>query len=197
MMLKVGLTGGIGSGKSIISRVFGILGAPVFNADFEAKMLMESEPGVREKIRLEFGQDIYTSGRLDRKRLASLVFGNQDLLAKLNGIVHPAVGELFRKWVKSKEGVPYIIKEAAILFESGGYRELDHVVLVSAPPGLRISRVMERDGVDRESVEQRMANQWPDERKRELADTILVNDGNNPVLQTLLKLDAKFRKGDA
>lgn len=194
-MIKIGVTGGIGSGKSVICRVFEILGAPVFNADLEAKILMESDPEVKEKIQSLFGRNIYTSGKPDRKRMASLVFGDKDLLAGLNGIVHPAVGDLFRKWVKSREGASYIIKEAAILFESGVYRELDHVVLVTAPSDLRIRRVMERDGVDRESVELRMANQWPDEKKRKLADTILVNDGNNPVLPNLLELDAKFRKG--
>ncbi len=195
-MLRIGVTGGIGSGKSVICRIFEVLGAPVFNADKEAGVLMENDPVVRNAIKREFGSNIYTTEGLDRKRLAAIVFSNPELLDKINGIVHPAVAMRFVKWASEMTVYPYLVKESAILFETGTYRELDHVILVTAPVEQRINRVMQRDGVDRESVERRMINQWPDGEKSRLAGTVLLNDGNNPVLPVILDLDKRFRSGN-
>ncbi len=195
-MLKTGVTGGIGSGKSVISRVFSTLGVPVYNADEQAKKLVNEKNELQEAIGKEFGDEVWSGGKLNRKRLASVVFNDPDALARLNEIVHPAVARHFKHWTEQHTASPYIIKESAILFESFTYRELDYVMLVVAPEEIRIKRVMERDDTDAGSVRLRMINQWPDEKKNPLADKILLNDGNNPLLEVLLGLHEKFSKGE-
>jgi dephospho-CoA kinase len=174
MMLIVGLTGGIGSGKTTVGKLFTELGVPVYNSDREAKRLMEESGKVREAIKELLGEQAFHGNRPDRAYIAGKVFGNKGLLDRLNAIVHPAVREDFKKWA-GKQKAPYLIQEAAILFENGSYHELDKIILVCAPREERIKRIGERDGSSREEIEARMAHQWDDDRKIALADFVIEN----------------------
>ncbi|SDL04518.1 dephospho-CoA kinase [Salinimicrobium catena] len=173
-MKVLGLTGGIGSGKTTVANMFRELGVPVYIADDEAKKLMNSDPEVREQITSLFGEAAYNNGMLNRKLLASRVFSDKELLEKLNAIVHPAVGKHFEEWKKIQTGV-YVIYEAAILFEKGGYRKCDKNLMITAPLEVKIARIMARDGSTRKEIQARMNNQWPDEKKAKMADFILSN----------------------
>ena len=178
-MLKVGITGGIGSGKTTVCQIFEKLGVPVYYADQRAKELMEDDSQLRTEIKQEFGDDIYdTDGKLDRKKLAEIVFNNEEKLLKLNGMVHPAVFRDNQSWneVLAKKGYPYTIKEAALLVETGSYRTLDKLIVVSAPEEDRIKRVMARDGSTEEQVLARIKAQMPEEQKVKYADYIIYND---------------------
>ncbi len=172
-MKFVGLTGGIGSGKSTVAKMFQNLGVPVYIADKEAKELMHT-PAVIQKVSKLLGDSSYVEGILNRPYIASRVFEDKELLGKLNAIVHPVVKKHFKEWMKEQEGV-YVIKEAAILFENGGYKDCDKTILVTAPESLRINRVMQRDAVLEEEVKSRIKNQWPDSKKVKLADEIIKN----------------------
>ena len=158
-MKIVGLTGGIGSGKSTIAGMFEVLGVPVYIADKEARDLTNRSKVIRRKITKVFGKEAYKEGQLDRKYIADIVFADETLLEQLNSIIHPKVATHFARWVKKQE-TAYCIKEAAILFENGGYAQCDKTILVVADKEERISRVMERDGVSRKQVEARMKHQW-------------------------------------
>ncbi len=193
MKLRIGITGGIGSGKTTVSRVFEALGFPVYYADLEAKKIIETDAQVINKISNLFGSDIYLSGKLDRKRLASLVFNDNDLLNKINGIVHPAVAIHFENWV-SKSTSAIVFKEAAILFESGAYKQVDKTILVTAPLDLRVKRVTERDGVLAEDVKKRIANQMSENELLKLTNFTVVNDGNTLVLPQLLSIIENLKK---
>ena len=186
-MLKVGITGGIGAGKSVVCRVFTTLGIPVFDADSAAKMLMEKDEAVKAGISALFGSSIYAGDKLDREQLAAMVFAQPLLLQQLNAIVHPATIEYGRKWMAAQTA-PYAIKEAAILFESGSHKEMDLVIGVFAPPELRMKRVIERPGMTREKVLQRMANQMSDEEKIKLCDYIITNDGVQALIPQVVAL---------
>jgi dephospho-CoA kinase len=191
--IKIGITGGIGSGKSLICRIFGVLGVPVFNADDEAKRLMVSDGGLIEAIKKAFGPEAYhADGSLNRGYLAQEVFGNAEKLEMLNELVHPVVIRAGEEWAARQE-TAYTIKEAALLFESGSYKLNRYNVLVVAPEALRIQRVVERDGITAEHVSARMAKQWTDEEKRKLSDFVIVNDGKQAVVPQVLKLDRIFR----
>ncbi len=195
-MLKVGITGGIGSGKSTICRIFEMLGVPVFQADQEAKHLMDTDPELRGKIRSIFGDDIYLSNQaLDRKKLAAIVFNQPHLLQQLNELVHPAVREYFSGWCQTQTA-PYVLHEAAILFESGLAKLMDVNVLVTAPEDIRIARVVARDKVSGEEVKARIRNQMPEDEKRNLADYIIENDDRKLVIPQVLELDKKLRAHD-
>lgn len=171
---KVGLTGGIGSGKTTVAGFFRELGIPVYIADAEAKKIMDSSPEVRAEIISLLGRKAYQNQLPDRKYIASRVFKDEKLLGSLNKIIHPRVHADFEEWAKKQEA-PYVIYEAAILFEHGGDKRCDYSILVTAPKEERIKRVMKRDGVSREMVEARMRNQWPEEEKMKLADFIIEN----------------------
>ncbi len=187
-MLKVGLTGNIGSGKTLIAQVFSTLGVPVFHADSEARKLYEIEE-IREKIKAIFGPGIFSSsGEIIRSALAEIVFKNAKLLEELNGIIHPVVRREYQQWCLQHSEAAYTLYEAAILFESGHYREMDKVVCVSAPEEMRIARVMQRDGMSRQEVERRMANQWEEKKKVELADYVINNDETSPVIYQVLEI---------
>ncbi len=173
-MKVLGLTGGIGSGKTTVANMFRELGVPVYIADDEAKKLMNSDPLVQQKIISLFGKEAYENNTLNRKFLAGRVFGNKDLLEKLNAIVHPAVGKHFEEWKKIQTG-EYVVYEAAILFEKGGYKKCDKTLLITAPLEVKLERIMARDKSTREEIEARMNNQWPDEKKAKMADFILSN----------------------
>jgi dephospho-CoA kinase len=185
-MLKIGLTGGIGSGKSTVARIFQSLGVPIFNADAAGRSILEEADTQMQLVNL-FGPEVLLKGKTQRSHIAQRVFGNANLLSELNSIVHPKVGEVFRQWI-NEQTTPYILKEAAIIFEVGTDSSLDDVILVSAPEEIRIRRVMERDGVNRDQVEARMRNQWPEERKKELAAHSIVNDGVTALIPQVMKL---------
>lgn len=173
-MKVLGLTGGIGSGKTTVARFFKELGVPVYIADDEAKKLMNSDPEVQKKIKEIFGEEAYKNGFLDRKFLATKVFKDKNLLEQLNSIVHPAVGKHFLKW-KQRQHSEYVVYEAAILFEKGGYKKCDYNLLITAPLEVRVERLIARDRTTRKEIEARMNNQWPDEKKASLADFIIEN----------------------
>lgn len=174
-MKIVGITGGIGSGKTTVAKMFAALDVPVYYADDEAKKLMNSSPIIRESLISLLGEETYKDGILDRKFMADKIFNDKILLEMANAIIHPQVAEHFKSWV-ADQNHPYVLKEAAILYESGSYKQCDKVILVTAPKEIRILRVMERDNVSREEVEARMKNQWDDSEKEKLADFILHND---------------------
>ncbi|MDX1478454.1 MAG: dephospho-CoA kinase [Saprospiraceae bacterium] len=188
-MLRIGITGGIGSGKSTVTRIFGVLGIPVYDSDRRAKQLMSSDPALRTALIDAFGVDIFPNdGELDRRLLARIVFDDQDQLARLNALVHPAVGADFERWCRSLDAAPYVLKEAALIFEAGIDRHLDRTILVWAPEDLRIQRVIERDQTTEEAVRARMRNQWPDARKVAGADFVIVNDGAHPLIRQVLEV---------
>jgi dephospho-CoA kinase len=170
----IGLTGGIGSGKTTIARYFEELGIPVYIADDEAKKILYL-PEVIEELHTAFGDTIFTNSIPDKAKIAALVFSDKKQLLKLNAIIHPKVANHFKNWVLSNSGKLFVIKEAAILFESGSYKDCDLVILVTAPIEVRIERVMHRDQITRDKVLQRMENQWDDEKKSSLSDFIIDN----------------------
>ena len=186
-MLKIGLTGGIGSGKSMIAHIFTSLGVPVYFADDEAKKLLLEE-GIKKEIVSALGADVLdVNGEVDRRKTAEKVFTDEKLLKKLNGIIHPAVKNHFENWAK-KQNTKYILKEAAILFESGANEGLDEVIAISSPEHLRIKRVMQRDTISEEQVRARMRNQWSDEEKMKRATHIIVNDEVQLIMPQILKI---------
>ena len=190
-MIKVGITGGIGSGKSTVARIFTVLGIPVYYADEVAKRLMNEHPLIREQLIQHFGEDTYSGNQLNRSYLAKQVFNNEEKLGLLNSIVHPitiAEGEM---WMQNQT-TPYAIKEAALFFESGSYSDLDYMIGVSAPRHLRMKRVMDRDGITREDVQRRMHNQISDEIKMKLCDFVIVNDEQKLIVPKVLLLHEKF-----
>jgi len=190
-MLRVGITGGIGSGKSTAAKVFEVLGIPVYYADEAAKRLMNEDAHLKEKIQQQFGKDVYTNGELNRKQLASLVFNAPEKLEELNALVHPATLADAAVWMK-RQSSPYSIKEAAIIFESGAHEELDLVIGVYAPAPLRILRAMQRDNISREEVMARMDKQMDEEIKMRLCDFIIKNDEQEMLLPQVISLHEKL-----
>ena len=186
-MLRIGLTGGIGSGKSLIARILRILEVPVLEADAEAKKLMEQDPELIASIKGRFGDHVYSGGKLDRKGLASIVFKDPAALKELNALVHPAVRRSFTQWA-DRQNAHYVVMEAAILAETGGHSAFDRIIVVSAPEELRIQRVMQRDGVEEESVRSRMKNQASEEERLAIADHVIVNDGRQLVIPQVLSI---------
>ncbi len=170
----VGLTGGIGSGKTTVARFFEELDIPIYISDTEAKRLMNVSPEIRREIIKLLGPDSYTPDGLNRKYIADKVFKNKQLLEKLNAIVHPRVATNFANWYKQQDS-PYVIKEAAILFENGGYKQCDFMILVTAPIQDRIARIKKRDQSSEEEILNRMASQWDDARKTALSDITVEN----------------------
>lgn len=186
-MIKVAVTGGIGSGKSTVCRMFQVLGIPVFEADAVAKQLMVSDPELRNALKDRFGPEVLSDKGLDRQRLATVVFNDPAALAELNGIVHPAVRKAFLSWSEDRSA-PYVIMEAAILAETGGHLGFDQVVVVSAPEDVRIARVMQRDGVGEETVRARIRNQASDAERERIADHVIVNGGVQLVIPQVLQI---------
>lgn len=192
MTLKVGITGGIGSGKSTVCAVFKTLGIPIFEADQVAKKLMTDNAEIKQTLIDWFGEDIYINNDLNRKMLADFIFNNKNLLEKVNSLIHPRVRESFLQWTE-QQNTSYAIYEAAILFESGFYRLMDFTILVSAPEHLRIERVVKRDKISTAHVLSRMENQWPDIDKRKLASTELINDNKNLIIPRIIEIDKKLK----
>jgi dephospho-coA kinase len=173
-MMVVGLTGGIGSGKSTIAKAFAALGIAVFNSDEQAKALIATDAQVKERIIAAFGEEAYHNGEYNRAYIAQIVFNNSEKLAILNGIVHPALAEYFKRWAKAQTS-PYVLKEAAILFESGSYKDCDYIITVTAPEEVRIARVMARDHCTEAQVRARMAQQWSDAQRIALSNAVIEN----------------------
>ncbi|MFM1776097.1 MAG: hypothetical protein RJA53_1707 [Bacteroidota bacterium] len=191
-MLKIGITGGIGAGKSTVAGIFKVLGVPVFDADATAKNILNTDPVLRDQIAATFGSETYKNGLLDKKYLATLVFNNPDQLAKLNALVHPATIAAADKWASRFADRPYIIKEAALLFEAGTNVGLDYIIGVTAPVELRINRVMDRDQVSREEVLSRMQHQLDDTEKMKRCNFVIDNNEASLVIPQVLALHAKF-----
>lgn len=190
-MLKVGITGGIGSGKSVVCKIFETLGVPIYYADDRAKQLMHEDTALMAAIKDRFGADIYQDGVLNRQKLSELVFNDKAALQDLNALVHPAVGRDSKAW-QQQQTAPYTLREAALLFEAGSYKLLDKIIVVTAPKALRIDRVMQRDGVSKEQVQARMANQWPQADKDAKADYLIINDGNHELIPQVMELHKKL-----
>lgn len=192
-MLKVGLTGGIGSGKSVVASIFRQLGVPVYDADSEGRLLTENDPEIKSQIKNIFGNGLSLSdGSLDRAVLAKIVFADKEKLSKLNAIIHPAVKKHFENWLEKHADAKYIIKEAAILFESGSYKGLDKIISVIAPEEIRINRVMLRDNSSREKFLAVMKNQWSDEERKNNSDYLIVNDDSTLVIPQVLEMHKIF-----
>lgn len=192
-MLKVGLTGGIGSGKSTVAQLFEVLGIPVYYADEAAKRLMNTDEELKMAIKKNFGESAYKNDSLDRQYLASVVFNDSYKLELLNSFVHPATIREAEKWMQ-QQTTPYIIKEAALLFESGAAEHLDHIIGVDAPLAVRIKRVMDRDGVSRDEVLKRINNQMDENIKLKLCDFIIINDEQQMLIPQALELHQKLLK---
>lgn len=173
-MMVVGLTGGIGSGKTTIAKMFEKLGISVYISDKEAQKLIESDENIKNRIKSSFGELAYINGKYNRKYIAEIVFKDKDKLSVINEIVHPEVVKHFLEW-KTKQNSPYVIKESAILFESGAYQNCDYIITVTVPEQERIRRVVERDGVSEKSVRERIKNQWTDEKRISLSNEVINN----------------------
>jgi dephospho-CoA kinase len=192
-MTKIGLTGGIGSGKSVVSSLLDVLGVPVYEADTESKRLLDSSPLIRRELVGLLGESIYRDSGIDRKRLAAIIFTDLDMLKRVNAIIHPAVRLHFLDWV-ARQSVDICAIETAILFESGFHRFVDISVMVYAPLEQRIERTMLRDGASRDEVLCRITNQWSDEKKKTYADYILHNDGCQALIPQLTAFLAALRR---
>jgi len=191
-MLKIGLTGNIGSGKSIAASIFEILGIPVYHADEKAKNILNKQD-VIEKIKILFGAGILDkTGKPDRKKIAGIVFNNNEKLTSLNKIIHPAVIADFEEWVKQESSFHYIIMESAILFETGYSEMFDSIIVIAAPENIRIERVIKRDQSSDEDVKKRIQNQMLEEMKIKKADFVINNDGSHLMIPQVLKLHQKF-----
>jgi dephospho-CoA kinase len=192
--MQIGVTGGIGSGKSLVCRIFQVLGAPVYDADSRAKILMTTDGILIDKIKKEFGTLSYhANGGLNREYLGANVFGNPDKLKRLNELVHPQVALDYEKWVTMHATHRYVIKEAALLFESGSYKVLDGVIVVTAPVEMRIQRVLARDKHrTREDIEKIISNQLSEEEKLVKANYVIKNDEKELIIPQVLKLHERF-----
>jgi dephospho-CoA kinase len=186
-MLKIGLTGGIGSGKTTVAQIFTVLSVPVYNADQAAKDLMNTSEELKEQIIQAFGYQSYKDGKLDRAYIANIVFADEKKLDLLNSIVHPATIRDGEEWMK-KQKTPYAIKEAAIIFEAGLEKNFDYIIGVTAPEALRLQRVVERDHTSSEKVLERMHQQMNEKEKMERCDFVIVNDGIQAVLPQVLDI---------
>ncbi|OWY21788.1 dephospho-CoA kinase [Sphingobacteriales bacterium UPWRP_1] len=187
-MLTVGITGGIGSGKTTVCKIFATLGVPVYFADDAAKWLMENDQHLVAQIQEAFGHNAYLpDGRLNRQMLANVVFNNAGSLRRLESMVHPAVQAHAAQWIQ-QQTAPYILKEAALLFESGSYKQLHKIIVVYAPPEVRLQRVQQRDNSTAQAVAARMSKQMPDEEKIKMADFIVYNDGTALLIPQVMNI---------
>jgi dephospho-CoA kinase len=191
-MLKVGVTGGIGSGKSTVCKIFSVLGVPVFNADIEAREIMNSSEEVKQALITIFGETIYNNEGLDRKKLAAGIFNNAGQLEKVNALVHPKVHRKYEEWLNEVVGSKYVVYEAALIIESGFHKKLDVVIMVDAPEKLRIERIRKRDSSSDEDIRKRMKNQLPIEKKKALSHYIINNGEKDMLMPQVLNLHKEF-----
>ena len=195
MMKKIGITGGIGSGKSTVCKVFSLFNVPVYDADSRAKFLMANDDDLKDKLIQLFGDEVFEGRQLNRKLIAAQVFNSSEKLIKLNAIVHPRVGEDFESWTQQFRSLPFVIKEAALMFESDSYKTLDSVITVFAPEQIRIQRVLKRDVYRSESdIRSIISNQFSEEQRRELASFTIINDDKMLVIPQVLALYQLFSK---
>ena len=188
-MIKIGITGGIGSGKTTVCKIFELLGIPVYYADERAKWLMVNDENLIHKLKEAFGEKVYyKNGTLNRKYLANLIFNDQEKLNTINSIVHPAVYSDSKKWHEEQRNVPFTLKEAALFFENGSYIQMDKMITVTAPKSLRIKRVTDRDQTDKVSVEARINKQLPESEKVKLSDFVINNDGSQSLIHQVLNV---------
>lgn len=185
MSIKIGITGGIGSGKSVVSKLLQLMGVPVYIADVESKRFTETDPDIRAALISLLGDEVYQDGKLNRPLLASYIFGNKDNLTMVNGIIHPRIKDDFRRWAQSHSSYPIVGIEAAILIEAGFTEDVDQVVLVYAPQEIRLRRAVSRDACAVEQIQQRMRNQMPDEDKMAFAHHIIYNDDKQALIPQL------------
>jgi dephospho-CoA kinase len=191
-MRKIGITGSIGSGKSTVTQIFAMLGVPVYDADIRAKLLMVTSPALIQSIKDLFGNEAYlSSGALNRKHISDKAFTDKNILTQLNGLVHPAVYNDFDEWSNAQQ-TPYVIKEAALMFESNSYKQLDEVIVVTAPEELRIQRAIARDGATKEAVVSRMKNQLSQEEKLARGQHEIKNNEMELIIPQVLKLHEIF-----
>lgn len=190
-MIKIGITGGIGAGKTTVSNIFEVLKIPVFYADKVAKNLINTHSKTIRKIKEKFG-DVYINGKLNNKKLAAIIFNNPEKLKIINNIVHPAVDKEYNKWCKKNSDKIYTLLEAAILFESGSYKKLDKIITVYAPEKIRIERVCKRDNTDEKKVKERIKNQISDEEKIKLSDFVIHNYNDNMLIPQVLEIHKKL-----
>ncbi len=187
-MKTAGITGGIGSGKTTVCRIFELLGVPVFYADVEAKKLYEEEK-IKSKVVNFFGDQVLAKdGRIDKKKLAAIVFHDKRSLSKINELIHPVVKQKFLAWKKRQKGVRYVIKEAAIMIESGVYKELDYLISVNSSKSLRIRRIIDRDKVNNIDVKRRIKEQISDRERDKYADKVILNDNRHSLIEQVLKI---------
>lgn len=188
-MQKIGITGGIGSGKTTVCRLFETLGVSVYYADDAAKWLMNNNTSLIEAIKSAFGSDVYNEqNQLQRAKLAAIVFKSDRSRKKLEKLVHPAVEQHFQQWVADRKNEPYVLKEAALIFESGSYKRLDKVITVTAPVILRIERVIQRDKVTAEQVAARIAAQMPEDEKKRMSNFVINNDGQTMLIPRVVDI---------
>lgn len=187
-MLTVGITGGIGSGKTTVCKIFEKLGVPVYYADDRAKWLLNNHKDIIQQVKNLLGEESYLNNEINRPYIAQKVFNDKNLLQQYNEIVHPAVAFDTLEWMQQHLYKKYILKEAALLVETGIYQTLDKLIVVTAPKEIRIERVIKRDGLSREAVEARINNQMPEEDKIKYADFIIINDGNHDLEQQVNKI---------
>lgn len=190
--MRIGITGGIGSGKSTVCKIFETLGIPVFYADDVAKE-MYYRPDIAAQVKQLFGEGIYIGERVNYQAIAKHIFAKEALKNTLSSIIHPAVKEAYQDWEKMQKA-PYTLREAAILIESGAYKDCDKIIVVTAPEGLRIQRVMERDAVEKNTVEARIKAQMPEEERLKYADFIIRNDGESLLIPQVLQIHQQFIK---
>lgn len=190
-MLRIGITGGIGSGKSTVAKIFSVLGVPVYDADSSSKRLMNEDESLKKKIIQNFGEESYVDGKLNRKYLAEKVFLDPQKTALLNSLVHPVTIKDADEWMK-RQTAPYTIKEAALIFESGSNKYLDKVIGVRSPESLRIERTMKRSNLTEQQVKERMMLQMDEEEKLRLCDYVIINDEHEMLIPQVLELHQKF-----
>lgn len=188
MSIKIGITGGIGSGKSVVSRLLEVMGIPVYITDVESKRLTHTDPYIKEKLSSLLGERVFADGVLNKPLLASYLFGHPDHARQINGIIHPRVKNDFRSWVEKQALFSVVGMESAILIESGFADEVDVVVMVYAPLEIRIQRAVARDNSSRELIMKRIESQMDDEEKRKQADFVIVNDDDMPLIPQVLEL---------
>ncbi|MBI3503080.1 MAG: dephospho-CoA kinase [Bacteroidetes bacterium] len=186
-MKIVGVTGGIGSGKTTVCKIFELLGIPVFYADDEAKKLYDEKKIILKVVKL-FGKKILSGKKVDKKKLSAIVFNHKSSLAKLNAIIHPDVKRKFEAWKKKQKGAKYAIKEAAIMIESNAYKDVDYLVSITANKSLRINRIINRDKIDKIEIEKRISEQISDKERAKYSDAIIINDGKHSLIKQALKI---------
>lgn len=192
-MLKVGITGGIGSGKTTVCKIFEVLGVPVYYADERAREIVNTDKKIIKEVKALFGDNIYLEdGKLDRKRVAEIVFNFPELLEQYNAIIHPVVIEDAKKWMRKNQQHDYVIKEAALLFEANTHKDLDYIICVTATLPVRIQRIKQRDKITEEQILARIKNQMPEEEKIRRSDFVIYNNGDAPLIPQVMKINEKL-----